>query len=413
MRYTYCLLVMLVTALATQVQSQGLAADRQMRVDVAYLASDLLGGRASGTPQGDEAASYIAERLHGITGLQPVGDSAGYFQRFALRIPGHHGATAAAPTLFGQNVLAYLDLGAQATMIIGAHFDHLGYGGAGSGSLTPEAHEPHNGADDNASGVAVLLDLAARLAGGRPVAAGVNYLFVAFDAEELGLVGSKHLVAHLPQQVAPVVAMINFDMVGRLSEERVLAVNGSGTSPVWEPLLDSLNAGRFAYRYYASGLGPSDHSSFYLADIPALHFFTGQHPQYHKPNDDLVLVNFEGMRSISDLVYELVQVLPQGGPAFAKTKDEGQREVSAFKVTMGIVPDYVYGGKGVRIDGILSERPAERAGLQRGDIIVRVDQRDIDDIYAYMALLGEHKTGDKVTVIVDRKGKRLSKSLTF
>jgi len=380
-----------------------------MKVDVAYLASDLLGGRAAGSPFADAAARYIALRMQGLR-LQPLDADSSYLQEFPVVVAGH-GASSNAPQLSTSNVLGYLDNGAEQTVVIGAHYDHLGFGG--SGSLHTGDPAPHNGADDNASGIAVLLDLADRLQYAEAMTA-YNFLFAAFSAEELGLIGSKYLVANMPAGVSTTAAMLNFDMVGRLSEERVLAVNGTGTSPSWDSLLAVVAKDRVTIKPHASGLGPSDHSSFYLEDIPVLHFFTGQHPQYHKPEDDIDLVNFEGMLTVSDLVYELIQRLP--APAdltFTKTKDESQREVASFKVTMGVVPDYVFAGTGMRIDGVLSERPAETAGLQRGDVLLKIDETDIGDIYDYMEVLGQHEVGDRVDLVIEREGRKMRKRLTF
>ena len=384
----------------------------QMKVDVSVLASDLMGGRAAGSPFADSAASYIAARMAQLD-LRPVGDQASSFlQSFPIVIAGH-GPQSSAPTLRTSNVLGYLDNGANHTLVIGAHYDHLGFGGKGSGSLYVGDPAPHNGADDNASGVAVMLDLALRLQNERADLP-YNVLFAAFSAEELGLIGSKYLVEHLPENIAPVAAMINFDMVGRLSKDNVLAVNGSGTSPQWNALLEQAARGRAQLKLHPSGLGPSDHASFYLKYVPVLHFFTGQHAQYHKPDDDLVLVNFPGMATVSDLVFDLIKSLPEPEDlAFAKTKDEGQREVASFKVTLGVMPDYVFAGQGMRIDAVLDDRPAKQAGLQGGDVLLELGGKAIGDIYDYMEVLGQHEKGQRVEVMIERKGEVLRKHVTF
>lgn len=395
----------------TAAAAQALTPAQQMRVDVAYLASDLLAGRAAGSPFGDEAAYYIAGRMAAL-GLVPLGDDSTFLQEFPITVAGH-GASADAPALRTSNVLGFVDRGAPATVVIGAHYDHLGFGGGGSGSLHTGEPAPHNGADDNASGVAVLLDLAARIQADSTLA-DYNYLLAGFSAEEIGLVGSKYLVEHLPAAAGEVAAMLNFDMVGRLAGDGVLAVNGTGTSPTWQPLLDSLAVGRAELKPYASGLGPSDHASFYLADVPVLHFFTGQHAQYHKPDDDAVLVDFAGMATVSDLVFDLLRAMPPPGQlAFAKTKDESQRAVASFQVTMGVMPDYVYGGEGMRIDGVLDGRPAQRAGIERGDVLVELDGTPIGDIYDYMDALGQHDVGQSVDVVIERGDDLLRKRVTF
>lgn len=385
--------------------------DIQMKADVAYLASDILAGRAAGSPFADEAAAYISMRMAQLS-LKPQGDANDFTQLFPIIIAGH-GQGSGAPTLKTKNVLGYLDNGASHTIMIGAHYDHLGYGGSGSGSLHVGDAAPHNGADDNASGVAVMLDLAHRLQQDSAPKA-YNYLFAAFSAEELGLVGSKYLAANMPKGIAPLAAMLNFDMVGRLSKDSVIAINGTGTSPSWDEILTKAGKNKVKINAHESGLGPSDHASFYLQDVPVLHFFTGQHPQYHKPEDDIELINFPGMVIVSDLVYDIIKDLPAPGSlAFAKTKDESQNEVSSFKVTMGIMPDYVFAGTGVRVDGILSDRPAEKAGLERGDILLKIDDTDIKDIYDYMKILGEHEKGDRVELVIDRGSKKIRKKLTF
>lgn len=408
MKYTIILLLLI--TVKSQLCAQALPADMQMEVDVAYLASDLLGGRASGSRFEQQTCDYITARMQ-LLGLEPAFANASYQQRFELNIPGH-GTDDEAPVLEGINVAAYLDRASQSTIVIGAHHDHLGFGGSRSGSLSTGKPEPHNGADDNASGVAVMLDLARRFQLDENFT-DYNLLFIAFGGEELGLIGSKYFLAHIPTEMAPMAAMINFDMVGRLNAENVLAINGSGTSPSWEPLLQRVAANRVELKLHPSGLGPSDHASFYLQNIPVLHFFTGQHEQYHKPTDDVVLVNFAGMRTISDIVFDLIVSLGVQAPAFAKTKDESAQQVSAFKVTMGIMPDYVFTGTGMRIDGILADRPAERAGLLQGDVVLKLGDLPTKDIYGYMDALSQFEPGQTIEILIDRKGKKLRKKLTF
>jgi len=383
----------------------------QMKVDVAYLASDILAGRAAGSPFADEAAAYLAARMRQLS-LKPMGDEGTYLQKFPIIVAGH-GHMNDAPQLHTSNVLGYLDNKAKQTIMIGAHYDHLGFGGSGSGSLHVGDPEPHNGADDNASGVAMIFDLADRLKQ-KGANRKYNYLFVGWSAEEMGLIGSKYLAEHMPIGMPAVVAVINFDMVGRLSKENVLAVNGTGTSPVWPELLVMASKNRVTINSHKSGLGPSDHASFYLKDLPVLHFFTGQHPQYHKPGDDINLVNFPGMVTISDVVFDVLQGLPKTGEIpFSKTKDESMSKVSAFKMTMGVMPDYIYAGEGMRIDGVLDDRPAMKAGLERGDVLIELDGKPVGDIYDYMKYLGEHAKGDSVNIIVERKGDKLKKRITF
>lgn len=287
-------------------------------------------------------------------------------------------------------------------IIIGAHMDHLGYGGTGSGSLRPDDDNIHNGADDNASGTAGLLELSEKLAG-NPMKKDV--LFIAFDAEEKGLLGSKYFVNNPTINLKNVSAMLNMDMVGRLKDSS-LTVGGTGTSPLFEPLLDSLQKKHeLNIAYNKEGFGPSDHSSFYAKDIPVLFFFTGTHEDYHKPSDDWEKINADGEKRILELVYDLTifidvmdekPVFTTAGP---KERTRGRR---GFKVTFGIVPSYTGSGPGLTIDGVRPGGPAAKAGINSGDVLVEIDGKDIQDIYDYMHRLEELKKGQKVKVKVRR-----------
>jgi hypothetical protein len=308
-------------------------------------------------------------------------------------------------------VVGYLDRGAGTTVVIGAHYDHLGRGGFGS--REPGSDAIHNGADDNASGTAVMLALAQRIA--EAPLRGHNYLFVAFSGEEWGLYGSKHFVQHPVVPLDRISYMLNLDMVGRLNDERVLAVNGTGTSPVWDDVLDGLASTGIQVKKHASGTGASDHTSFYLQNVPALHFFTGQHEEYHKPGDDSERIRYEGMQAVADFVYGVVAALEDDGKlAFTETKSEDQgRAAASFKVSLGIMPDYVSGGEGVRVDAVVAGRPAADAGLQKGDIIVRLGDFDIPDINAYMLALATFEKGDKTAVVVRRGEELLRRDIQF
>ncbi|MCB0593081.1 MAG: M28 family peptidase, partial [Phaeodactylibacter sp.] len=230
---------------------------------------------------------------------------------------------------------------------IGAHYDHLGHGIMGS--LYAGDPAIHNGADDNASGVAALLRIAEELKKGR--AKNNNYLFMGFSGEEMGLFGSKYFANNPTINLGKVNYMLNMDMVGRLNEEKVLAVNGAGTSPAWKEAIENLSIGGIQAKTTDSGIGPSDHTSFYLKDLPVLHFFTGQHTDYHKPSDDAELVNYKGLMLVTDYILALIDELDGAGKlAFTKTKDEDEgKRAAAFKVTLGVMPDYVYQGEGMRI----------------------------------------------------------------
>ena len=202
------------------------------------------------------------------------------------------------------------------------------------------------------------------------------------------------------------------DMVGRLNNERSLAIYGLGTSPIFKQTIKSNNED-FKIIENESGVGPSDHTSFYLQDIPVLHFFTGQHSDYHKPSDDSNLINYFGMELISNYIYSIISDLDDNGKlSFKKTKNESQ-DVPRFKVTLGVIPDYLFQGKGMRIDGVSSGKPAEKAGFEKGDIVIKLGNTDINDMMTYMKGLSKIKKGDKVIVKVKRNNKIFSKKIIF
>jgi hypothetical protein len=375
-----------------------------IQVDVVYLSSDLLEGRETGTRGEALAADYIAGRF------KQLGLTAS-FQSFDFEVKAHPHATESTPKT-GKNVIGYLDNGADYTVVIGAHYDHLGYGS--SGSLHRGEPAIHNGADDNASGIAAMLRLAEWLTmEGAPSAN--NYLFLAFSGEEFGLFGSKYYASNASLPIENVNYMVNMDMVGRLNEENVLVINGVGTSPSWMPVLEDLEIDPITITTTESGFGPSDHTSFYLKDIPVLHFFTGQHSEYHKPTDDSELINYEGIDLVSQYIYQLVTVLDgEEKLTFTKTKDQSQgSRASSFKVTLGVVPDYTYGKKGMRIDGVSEGKPAQKAGLQQGDVILKIGDKEIEDIYAYMEALGSFEPEQSTTIVIQRGEEQLTLPLTF
>ncbi|GBC77283.1 Aminopeptidase YwaD [bacterium HR08] len=293
-------------------------------------------------------------------------------------------------------------------IIIGAHYDHLGLGG--EHSLAPDqVGAVHNGADDNASGVAGLLELAQALAAVRS-SLRRSILFIAFSAEELGLLGSHHYVKHPILPLERTIAMLNFDMIGRLRESGVI-VYGVGTSPFWASALERANeAIRLSLRVREDGVGPSDHTSFYLRGVPVLHFFTGVHEDYHKPSDDAEKIVAEGTERIISLAYALVRELDRqpARPAFVRVREEGREVVaSGFRVYIGTIPDYAESTDGVKIAGIRPGSPAEKAGLQVGDVILRVGSREIRNVYDYTYALQELKAGEDVEVLISRRGERL------
>ena len=241
-----------------------------------------------------------------------------------------------------------------------------------------------------------------------------NFLFIAFSGEEMGLFGSKYYAEHPSIDLDKVSAMINMDMVGRLNNEKVIAINGVGTSPVFKDMIINNKTAGITAKTTDSGIGPSDHTSFYLKDVPVLHFFTGQHMDYHKPGDDSHLVNYTGIHEVSSYIYALIKKI-NGQPqlAFTKTKDTQDQKVSSFKVTLGVMPDYVYTGKGMRIDSVIEGRVADKGGLKNGDIVIQLGDIEVTDIYKYMEGLGQYEKGQKANVTVLRKGKKVKKEVTF
>lgn len=299
----------------------------------------------------------------------------------------------------GHNVIGYINNGAPATIVIGAHYDHLGYGEDGNSLLRTVEKQVHNGADDNASGTAALIELARSLKLSKDK--NNNYVFIAFSGEELGLFGSKYFTEHPTIELQSVNYMINMDMVGRLNDSsKTITVGGYGTSPAWGNVFTALSKQKyFNVKYDSSGVGPSDHTSFYLKNIPVLFFFTGLHSDYHKPTDDAAKINYTGELFIIKYIESLVtQTNTKGKLAFQKTREPAATTTARFSVTLGIMPDYTFSGSGVRVDGVSDGRPAQKAGLQTGDIIVQLGTFDTNSLEAYMQALGKFHKGDKTTV---------------
>lgn len=383
----------------------------RIKEDVTFLASDALEGRQTGTGGEKKAANYIANRFKEL-GLEAKGTE-GYLQPFTFKPKTNpHDEVKfdvnGDGTITGNNVIGFVDNKAENTIIIGAHFDHLGFGGEGS-LYRDSIKAVHNGADDNASGVSVLLNLAAKL---KEKNTNNNYLFMAFSGEEMGLLGSNYFVKNPTIETKKVSYMINMDMVGRMKKDSTLAVYGTGTSPIFKQVLKSHND-NFKLIQQESGVGPSDHTSFYLADIPVLHFFTGQHEDYHKPGDDSEKLNYDGMYLISDYIFNIITDLDDNGKlAFRKTKNESE-STPRFKVGLGVIPDYLYDGKGMRIDGVSENKPAQKAGLKKGDIVIKLGDSTITNMMSYMRALSIFEKGNSTKVIVKRGDKEVEKVINF
>ncbi|MFT3884525.1 MAG: M28 family peptidase [Flavobacteriales bacterium] len=310
----------------------------------------------------------------------------------------------------GHNVVGLLDNGRPGTVVIGAHYDHLGYGH--EGSLYRGKPAIHNGADDNASGVALMLQLAHDLRG-LSGAKDNNYLFIAFSGEEKGLYGSNWWTKHPTLPLGSLDYMINLDMVGRLDSTSDVSISGVGTSPVWAGVKD-IKDGALNVRTSEGGVGPSDHTSFYLQGIPAIHFFTGSHADYHKPSDDEDKINYDGMLRITRFIEALIVSLDkEPKPVFTRTADADSTKAPRFTVTLGVVPDYMYDGRGMRIDGVNDGKPAAAAGLRPGDVVIKLGDHEVADMMSYMKALGAFKKGDSTEVTVLRDKQEVKATISF
>jgi Zn-dependent M28 family amino/carboxypeptidase len=403
------LLLAVACARGTQAPTLSAAPDSsRIRSDVAYLAADALEGRGTGTAGNDSAAAFIARRYAAL-GLRAL--SAGYLQPFEARSAAlaHSGGSA----LHTQNVAAFLEGSDPAlrgqVIVVGAHFDHLGR--STFGALDPEAGDAiRNGADDNASGTAAVLELA-RLFAQHPARRSI--LFANFSGEELGLLGSQYMVEHAPVALDSVIAMLNFDMVGRLRGDSLI-VYGVATAREFPALLDSANAStRLAVRGLGDGFGPSDHSSFFARGIPVLHFFTNLHDDYHRATDDVAKLNAGGEARVVMLAERCVRELDardarptvvRGAPAPVMA---GSR--SGSNVYLGSIPDMAAPDiAGLRLTGVRAGSPADSAGLKAGDVVVEFGGVVVTDLQTYSDALYAHQPGDVVPVVVLRDGKRVS-----
>jgi peptidase M28-like protein/PDZ domain-containing protein len=377
--------------------------------DIKFLTDDRLQGRATGSPGADSAAAYLARRFSEV-GLQPA--AGGWFQRFSVSRDAPVVARESRPGgITGKNVIGILpgrdpEL-RNRTVILGAHYDHLGLGGFGS--LDPDSTGlVHNGADDNASGVAALIQVAARLAASPPAR---TVVFIAFSGEELGLLGSAHYVKEPIYPLGGTLAMINLDMVGRLRNGRLI-VYGVRSAKEFPALLDSLNwyAG-FDLKPQGDGYGPSDQSSFYAAKRPVLHLFTDLHEDYHRTTDDWQKVNLDGLKRVADFTLGLVTALAnrpvpltyQDLPAPFPSQTSAPKAASpGYGAYLGTVPDMTGVPGGVRLVGVRAGSPAEKAGLRGDDIITRIGTTDTPDLQAMTDALRSHRPGETVDIVVRR-----------
>jgi len=332
-------------------------------------------------------------------------------------------------------------------IIIGAHYDHLGYGG--EGSLAPREGEIHHGADDNASGVAGMLELA-RIFSSQDARPKRTLIFMAFSGEEEGLLGSNYYVNHPIVPMAQTVAMINMDMIGRLSGEKLI-VGGVGTAAEWRAEIENANvlprakvaaanvgsgqtvnlsiampagsdhgtpvnldSAKFQLTLNEDGYGPSDHSSFYAKQVPVLFFWTGTHNDYHKPSDTADKINYEGEAQILSFVAGIIRDIDRNDkrPTYSVAKSEATGRSMGFRVYLGTIPNYADSNDGLLLDGVRDDSPAAKAGLKAGDRIVKMAGREVKNVYDYTYALGEMKAGQQYEVAVKRGSETVSLKIT-
>ena len=386
--------------------------------DISYLSSDALEGRFTGTPGNDSAAAYIARRYAALNMTAVLPQK--FIQPFdALAASDvHAGRTTPRKT---QNVVAIVrgtdPVLRNEYVVVGAHYDHLGR--TTDFSLDPEAKDAiRNGADDNASGTAAVMELA-RLFSMRPARRSV--MFVNFSGEELGVLGSAWFVEHAPVPKESIVAMINFDMVGRLRNDKLI-VYGRGTASELKPLVDSVNSvvpgARFSISGSDDGFGPSDHASFYTKNIPVLHFFTDIHDDYHRASDDIEKINAGGAARIINLARGVIDAVANRPAKLTFVRmNPPQQTMSArsgSQVYLGSVPDMSAGdAPGLRLSGVRPGSPADAGGLKAGDLIIELGGKTVTDLYSYTDALYANKVGDKIKIVFMRDGKRMETEVTL
>ncbi|MCI0436985.1 MAG: M20/M25/M40 family metallo-hydrolase [Gemmatimonadetes bacterium] len=380
---------------------------------VRYLADDALQGRRAGSDGERCAGEYIAGRFRELR-LDPAGEAGTFFQSVPLAsvLNPHDGGT-------GRNVLALLPgrdpVLRREIVVVGAHYDHLGTGGPGS--LAPDRPgEIHNGADDNASGVAALLHVAQRLSSAQRPARSV--LFIAFTGEESGLLGSGRFVSRPTLEDATLVAMLNMDMVGRLGDQPLI-VYGVATAREWSTLLEpaATRAG-IALAIHGEGYGPSDHTSFYARDVPVLHFFTNVHADYHRPSDDWQRIDAPGLERVAGLVADITSAVANRRPALTLVRGAGTPPANpstsrGYGAWLGSVPDFTPVERGVKLSGVTPDSPADRAGIRAGDVIVGLGAYEITDLQGMTDALRAHRPGDEVEVRLLRNGERIAARVTL
>mgnify|MGYP005850007315 CR=1 FL=1 len=384
-----------------------------LKKHITFLSSDALQGRLTGSAGEKKAADYIVQEFKTL-GLKPYTGKT-YLQTFTYKVKMNPHSTDAAEDKnnSGTNVIAFLDNKAPKTIIIGAHYDHLGLNEHNHSSKPNSLGEIHNGADDNASGVAGVLELA-RMFSQNKTKENVNYLFALFSGEEDGLIGSKYMAESIKTLYPYVVTMINMDMIGRLDKDKNVTVGGIGTAADFSTIVTKNKPAGFNITLDNAGQGPSDHTSFYLKDIPVLFFFTGTHSDYHKPSDDEDKINYYGVKNIVDYVFRVAnEVAAVDKIEFTQTAMNAGKTAPKYKVTLGVMPDYTDHGDGLHIDGVTENRPAFVAGILAGDVLIKIGDCEIKEVYSYMDCLAKLNTGDEKDVTVLRNGQPITVKVKF
>jgi len=385
--------------------------EASIKKNITFLASDKLKGRGTSSPEELLAANYISDQFK-KAGLSAFNNSYLKAFKFKKNLDPHDTSIVKIKERSSNNVIGFLDNKAPYTIVIGAHYDHLGLGhDHNSLDANPEG-KIHNGADDNASGTTGVIELANYFSGNGKTEP-YNFLFICFSGEELGLLGSKKWCDNPDMDLKNVNFMVNMDMIGRLNDStKKLVVYGVGTSPMFVPMIDSIQTS-MSIKKDSSGVGPSDQTSFYLKDIPVLHFFTGQHSDYHKPSDDANKINYKGEVEVLNYIVSVIEKTyhyPKLPFSKTRTVESGK---SSFKVTMGVMPDYTFEGPGMRIDGVTDNKPASKAGVLKGDVVKKLGGEEVKDVMSYMKVLSKYIKGDSTTVEIFRNGEVKVLNLTF
>lgn len=379
-----------------------LVSEDQLKKHIYYLASDELQGRLTGSAGEAKAAKYLSAEFKKL-GLKPY-EGKDFILPFEYDVKLNPHDDKSSVKVNGKNVVAVLDNKADKTIVIGAHYDHLGLNEHHNSTLANSDGQIHNGADDNASGTAAVLELA-RMFSQNKTKENVNYVFALFSGEEDGLMGSKKLAETIKTKYPNTIFMINMDMVGRLNKDKDLTVGGVGTSPILAELVKKYKPAGVNLALDESGVGPSDHTSFYLKDIPVLFLFTGTHNDYHKPTDDADKINYPGEKVITNYVFNLANALGNEKEIpFTKTKVSTTKAVPKYKVTLGIMPSYADSKDGMVIDGVMDNRPAAVAGIESGDVLTKIGKCEVKEVYSYMDCLSKVNLGEEHPVTVKRNG---------